>query len=121
MYKYKLTNTFFKTRFYILLFEKITPAEEYLFKRLFNFISNVSLSLIYATNLFNRENHIFISGNILYYNNNVLKKLLEKKEYILIGNSDLKIYEKYKEYLIKKYKIQILTYENSNMIIYESI
>lgn len=121
MYKYKLTNTFFKTSFYILLFEKITPAEEYLFNRLFNFISNVSLSLIYATNLFNRENHIFISGNILYYNNNVLKKLSEKKEYILIGNSDLKIYEKYKEYLIKKYKIQILTYENSNMIIYESI
>lgn len=92
-----------------------------MFNRLFNFISNVSLSFVYVNNLFNRGNHIFISGNILYYKNKVLKKLPEKKEYILIGNSDLKIYEKYKEYLIKKYKMQILTYENSNMIIYESI
>ncbi len=104
-----------------MLFEIVTPADEYLFSKLFSFISNVSLSLIYVSNLFKGDNHIFISGNILYYNNKALRNLIEKKEYILAGNSDIKTYEKYRDYLVNVKKIKVLTYENSNMIIYESI
>ncbi len=115
--KYNIINTLFKVNVKLLLFEKLTPSEVYLCKSAFKSISNVSVDVINIYRYFD-DNYLFISGNILYFENKPLK-VLKKGEYILVGNSS--DYNEIREQLINKYKIKLLEYENSDMIIYEKV
>lgn len=115
--KYNLLNSFFKTKFNILVYEKLTPTEAYLLKNIFKTISNINVNLIHVNNLFD-NNHLFISGNVLYYNDKRVDKL-SKKEYKLVGyNSN---YFNLKERITNKYNIKILSYENSNTLIFDKV
>lgn len=115
--KYNIINTLFKVHVKLLLFEKLTPSEVYLCKNAFKSISNVSVDVINIYRYFD-DNYLFVSGNILYFENKPLK-VLKKGEYILVGNSS--DYNEIREQLINKYKIKLLEYENSDMIIYEKV
>ena len=116
VYNYKIINTFFRIKIIILVFESITPTEEYLFKSLFVSFSNADVQLININNIFDNR-HLFISGDNLYYNNKKIERI-SKGEYILIGN-----YDKYSSLKkkIEKNNITLLEYENSNTIIYEKV
>lgn len=116
--KNNIIKNFFKTEIKILVYEKITPAEEYLYKKLFDSISNVNVKLVFVNNLLDGDNHIFVCGKEIYYQQNILKELVNRdNEYILVGNSDK--LELIKDKLIKRFKINILLYENSNTILFE--
>lgn len=115
--KYNLLNSFFKTKFNILVFEKLTPTEAYLLKTIFKSISNINVNLIHVNNLFD-INHLFISGNILYFNDNRIDKLT-KKEYKLVGYNPN--YSNLKETISNKYNIKILSYENSSILIFDKV
>ena len=116
--KQKLLNNMKKNIIGILLFEKISPAEQYLYKLLFNNITNIDVKFIYVSNYFDKK-HIFISGNLVYYEQELLNYNLNAGEYILIGNGfDI---NKIKSDLLIRMKINILLYENSNTIIYEKV
>ena len=95
----------------------MSPSEIYLFKNAFKSITNAVVEIINVYRYFD-SNYIFISGETLYYGNKKLDNL-KKGEYVLVGNSDN--YESVRDYLIKKYKVKILEYENSNTIIYEKV
>ncbi len=115
--KYKIVNTLFRIHVKVLVFEKMSPSEIYLFKSAFKSITNAVVEIINVYRYFD-SNYIFISGDTLYYGNKKLDNL-KKGEYVLVGNSDN--YESVRDYLIKKYKVKILEYENSNTIIYEKV
>lgn len=115
--KYKIINSIFKTKIIILNFEEVFPSEMFLRKNLFKKIINVNAKIINAYEILD-DRHIFISGNVSYYKGKVVDKL-NKKCYIVVGDSSTK--DKIKNSLIKKYKIKLLEYENSNTILYESI
>ncbi len=115
--KYKIVNTLFRIHVKVLVFEKMSPSEIYLFKNAFKSITNAVVEIINVYRYFD-SNYIFISGETLYYGNKKLDNL-KKGEYVLVGNSDN--YENVRDYLIKKYKVKILEYENSNTIIYEKV
>jgi len=115
--KHKLINSLFRVKVKILIFEKMSPSEIYLFKYSFKFTSNVVTEIVNVSKLF-KGNYLLVSGNIVYMNNKVLKKL-KKCDYILIGNSDS--FEDIKNSLEKKYQVRILEYENSDTIIYEKV
>lgn len=115
--KHKMLNSLFKTKINILLFSKKSPSEIYLVKNLLNSFSNINLEIIYPSKYFD-NNHIFISGKNLYYNNKKVETLIQN-EYILIGyNED---YEKLQNNINKNYNIKIYKYENSKTIIFEKI
>lgn len=116
--KYKINESFFKTKIYVLIFEKLSPSEIFLIKSLFKNINNSNIKIVHATSLIS-DNVIFNSGEYLYYKDQKLNKINNKDTYILAGyciNID-----KVKKSLIKKYKINILEYENSNTILFEKI
>ena len=115
--KHNLLNSLFKIKVNILTFEKLTPAETYLVKNIFRNISNTNLEIIHPWTMFN-ENHLLVSGNKIYYKNQVIKNL-NKKEYILIGYNEN--YEKIINELEKNYDIKVFHYENSQKIIFETI
>ena len=115
--KYKVINTLFRIRVKLLLFEKMTPSELYLCKSAFKSVSNIAVDIINVYRYFD-SNYLFVSGNIIYFENKPLK-LLKKGEYVLVGNADN--YKEIRTKLIKKYKVNILEYENSDMIIYEKV
>ena len=115
--KYKVINSLFRIKIKILIFEKLTPSEYYLFKNTFKFTTNIIVELINVNKYF-KNNYLIISGNLVYSNNKVLKKLYSK-EYILIGNSDN--FDLIKKNIENKYKVNLLEYENSDTIIYEKI
>ncbi len=115
--KYKVNNTLFRVNINILVFERLSPSNIYLLKNAFKSISNFKVEIINVSRYFD-NNYIFISGDIIYYDNKVLKNI-KNGSYILIGNSDH--FQEYKKSLEKRYKIDILEYENSNTIIYEKI
>ncbi len=115
--KYKIINTLFKVNVKVLLFEKVSPSEIYLYKNAFKSISNIGVEIINVYRYFD-INYLFISGNIIYYDNKPLKNL-KKGEYVLVGNSN--DYDEIRNYLVKKYKINLLEYENSDTIIYEKV
>ncbi len=121
VYKYKLVNNFFKTKFNVLLFEKITPSEEYLYINLFDEAVNVKVNLLMVSSLLDDERHIMISGDILYYKSEVLRKLVSNRDYILVGNADISRYNTLEKWLEKKYNVNILKYENSENIIYSLV
>lgn len=114
--KHNFFNSFFKTKITIILFEKPSPSEIYLINNLFKNISNVILKIKFVNDFF-ESNHLIISGNIIYNNNKPIKRLNKNQNYILIGYYN--DYECLISKLEKKYKINILFYENSNTIIYE--
>ena len=115
--KHNLINSLFRIKFKILIFERLSPSEIYLFKNLFNFTSNIIVEIVNVGKIFN-ENYIILSGDLIYYENRILKKI-KKGEYILIGNSDN--FNIIKNKLEKKYKIDCLEYENSRTYIYENV
>lgn len=115
--KYKVINNIFKTKIIILNFEEYSPSENYLRRKLFKSIMNVDAKIVNIYELFD-DKHIFISGNIIYYKGKS-KITLKKDNYIIVGNSIN--YNLIKEEIIKKYKINLLEYENSNTILYENI
>ena len=111
MDKNKIINGVFKTKIKILLFEKKTPAELYLYNELFN-NSNILIEIIYATNII-QGNIIFRSGNYIYYYNKVINpNKLKDNKYIIVGCLDN---------IMLNNKIKLLEYENSNTILYETI
>lgn len=115
--KYKVVNTLFRVNVKILLFEKMSPSEIYLYKNLFKNISNVIVEVINVYRYFD-ENYLFVSGDIIYFDNKPLK-LLKKGKYVLVGNSN--DYEIIRKKLMKKYKIEVFEFENSQTIIYEKV
>lgn len=115
--KYKIINTLFRVHVKLLLFEKMTPSEIYLCKSAFKNISNIAVDVVNVYRYFD-NNYLFVSGDIIYFENKPLKTL-KKREYVLVGNSN--DYDDIREKLIKKYKINLLEYENSDMIIYEKV
>lgn len=115
--KNKILNSFFKIKIRILIFEKKSPSEIYLVNKLFNSFLNINLELIYPSKYFD-NNHILVSGKVLYLNNKILKNLKER-EYIIIGyNED---YEKLQNNISKNYNILTYKYENSVSIIFDKI
>lgn len=116
--KNKLNDSFFKTKIYVLIYEKLSPSEIFLIKSLFKNMNISYIKIVHASSIL-QNNIIFISGNNLYYKDQKLIFLKPKDNYILVGyNNNL---NKIKEELIKKYKINILEYENSNTILFEKI
>ena len=108
--KYKVINSIFKTKIVILNFEDSSPSENYL--RI-----NVNAKIINTFEILD-DNHIFISGNYSYYKGKINYNL-NKKKYIVVGNSPIK--DNIKNDLKKNNKIKLLEYENSNTILYENI
>lgn len=119
VYKYRLVNGFFKTCFDVVLFEKITPSEEYLYNNLFD--GSIKVNLVMASSLLDENVHIMISGNLLYYKEEVLRKIISNKDYILVGNADKYKYDTLEKWLQKKYDVNILKYENSQSLIYSLV
>ena len=117
LYKHRLVNSLFRVKVKILIYEKMSPSEIYLFKNLFRFTSNVITEIVNVNRYF-KGNYLLVSDNIVYENNKVLKKLKDN-DYILVGNSDN--FEEIKLFIEKKYKVNILEYENSDTIIYERV
>lgn len=117
-YKYKLISSFFKIKIKVIIFEMMSPSNIFLFKNAFNNITNLNVEIVNITRYF-EDNTIFISGNKFYYNEKPLKKLENKQEYYLVGNSNQ--INEIKQKLEKNYKINILIYENNNTIIYEKV
>ena len=115
--KYKVINSIFKTKIAILNFEDSSPSENYLRKNLFKKIINVNAKIINTFEILD-DNHIFISGNYSYYKGKINYNL-NKKKYIVVGNSPIK--DNIKNDLKKNNKIKLLEYENSNTILYENI
>lgn len=115
--KYKIINTLFRINVKLLLFERMTPSEIYLYKSAFKSVSNIVVEVINVYRYFD-SNYLFISGNIIYYDNKPLK-YLKKGEYVLVGNSN--DYDSIRLKLVKRFKINILEYENSDTIIYEKV
>ena len=116
--KYKLMNRLLRVKIKILVFEKLSPSEMYLLRNLFRFTSNVITEIVSVNMLF-KGNYLFVSGNIVYVNNEPIKGIKKNDSYILIGNSEN--FELIKNELEKKYKVSILEYENSDKIIYEKV
>lgn len=114
-----MLNSFFAKKIAILLFEFISPAQEYLYKRLFLSKYNFKIKLIYVNELFNQKNIIYISGMRLYYKNDKNNKLKPGEDYLLIGNSPF--YNKIKNELINTKKVNLYEFENSSTIIYEKV
>lgn len=117
-YKYKLISSFFKIKIKVIIFEMMSPSNIFLFKNAFNNITNLNVEIVNITRYF-KDNTIFISGNKFYYNEKPLKKLENKQEYYLVGNSNQ--INEIKQKLENNYKINILIYENNNTIIYEKV
>lgn len=115
--KYKIINTLFRIKIKILIFEKLSPSEIYLFKNLFKYVSNVIVEIVNVNKVFNGS-YLFVSGNKVYYNNSVVNKL-KHQDYILIGKSNN--FNLLKSKLEEKYKISILEYENSETYIFENV
>ena len=115
--KYKIVNTLFRIKVKILLFEKMSPSEIYLYKNVFKNIANVMVEVVNVYKYFD-YNYIFVSGDIIYFENKVLKTL-KKDKYVLVGNSNN--YEDIRYKLEKKYKIKVFEFENSQTIIYEKV
>ena len=115
--KHKIINTLFRVHVKLLLFEKMSPSEVYLCKSAFKSISNIAVDVVNVYRYFD-NNYLFVSGDVIYFENKPLEKL-KKGEYILVGNGNN--YDELRQRLIKKYKISILEYENSDTIIYEKV
>ena len=115
--KYKIINSLFRIKVKLIVFERLSPSEVYLYNNAFKSVSNIFVEIIDVNRFFN-GNFIFISGEIIYYDNKKLKNL-KRGDYILVGNSNN--YDKLKNDLIKKYKVNILEYENSNTFLYEKV
>lgn len=115
--KNNLLNSLFKIKVNILIFEKLTPSETYLVKKIFDNISDINLEIIHPYTLF-ENNYLFVSGNKLYYKDKQISKI-PKGIYYLVGYSN--DYERIMEKLEKEYNIEVYKYENSDYYIYEKI
>ncbi len=115
--KNKVINSIFRIKVKILLFEEISPSEIYLLEKSFLDIGNFNVSFVNVSRYF-EDNYIFISGNNFYFHGKLLNRLVRGK-YILVGYSS--DYANIKNKLVRKYKIELFEYENSNTIIYEKV
>ncbi len=115
--KYKVINTLFRVKISVLVFQSISPSELYLIKNLLRGFSNILVDVIYVSNMFD-NNYIFISGDEIYFNNKPLYRL-KRESYILVGNTEN--FDIIKDNLERKYKIKLLSFENSNTLIYEKV
>ena len=122
-----INNKLFKTKIYLLLNKNLNPSENFCFKYVFNNILNINYKIIYEENLLKEKNELILWEDYLYFKSklinindkNAIKKDLENKNYILIGNSSN--WEKYKQSLEDNLKNEILEYENSHTILFERV
>lgn len=110
--KNKIINNIFKTNITFLLFEKMNPSEIYLYNHLFLNSTNINLQILYVNSLF-KENIVLISGKKLYYNNHIISKNKINNKWIIVGYS----LNNYHDLFLNN----LVTYENSDTIIYEKV
>lgn len=123
--KHKVNEGLLKTKIYIIVSKTFSPAELFLFEHIFKALMNIKAVIIFEEDLIKDKKEVIIWDNYL----NLIKQKriinlaeineLEIKDIILIGISEH--YQKYKDDLTKKMKINILEYENSDTILFERI
>lgn len=122
-----INNKLFKTKIYLLLSKRTSPAELFCFEFVFNNLLNINYKIIYEETLLKEKNEIIMWEDYLYTDSksysindkDLIKKNLTSKNYILIGNSSN--WDEYKTNLENNLGGKLLEYENSKTILFERV
>lgn len=115
--KYKLLNSLFRVKIRVLLFERLSPSDVYLFRNIFRGISNVDVDIVHPFKFFD-SSHILISGDRLYCCDRILNDV-SSSCVVLVGYSDN--YDGVLDFVASKYGVKALRYENSKYLIFDKI